>query len=132
MLGFVARYVEAAVSVATIGLSAFFEYLSLRFAHPNLLYDDPSRLWTQVCAVQFELLLVALSLLLVAAFVVDRGFGRLWASWLFLLFVMLFVETLSPTTEQWAIIVPFDVVTAYLVFVTAKQTQEVQLPGPKR
>jgi thiol:disulfide interchange protein len=120
------------VSLATIGLSAFFEYLSLRFEHPNLLYDDPKRLWTEVCAVQFELLLVALSLLLVAALIVDRGFGRLWASWLVLLFVMLFVETLSPNTEHWAIIVPFDVATVCLVFVTAKQTQEVQSPRPKR
>jgi hypothetical protein len=130
-LGFLARYLEATVSVATIGLSAFFDYLSLRFANPKLYYTDPHRLWTEVCTVQFELLLVALGLLLVAAFVVDRGFGRLWASWLFLLFIMLFVETISPKTEQWVIIVLFDIVAAGLVFATASQTRREPIPGPK-
>jgi hypothetical protein len=123
-------YAEFVVAVATVGMAAVIRLLSLRFEEPNLLDTNPHRLWTEVAAVHFELIIVALSMLLLAEFTKgtsDRSLRYPWICSLLALFMMLAISSIVPKPGSWTIVVGLDVLGLVMTFWTGHTVrQEVE------
>lgn len=94
------RYIEVVVSLATVGIAAVIDLLTLSLARPQMMQEDPTRLWTQVFSIHFDLVLVALGLLLIAEFLADKRFGWLWFGWIIVTFAFLGATAVFPETEN--------------------------------